>query len=226
MVKGYFVTGTDTGVGKTLVAAGLVRALAGRGERVAGLKPVAAGCDVTPEGLRNADALLLMAESTVRLPYETVNPFAYAPAIAPHLAAAEADLPIDLEVVKTTQAEAAAEADWLIVEGAGGWLVPLNDGDTLADLAVVLDLPVVLVVGLRLGCLSHALLTVESIERHGCRLAGWVANALEPTMARQAENIAALQARIAAPLLGVVPHQEPPRPQMAADALEPLLHSP
>ncbi len=222
MGRGVFVTGTDTGVGKTWVALGIMALLAARGYSVVGMKPVASGCRRTPEGLRNEDAELLHAASTVRAPYERINPFAFEPPIAPHIAADEAGVRISLRHIRATHRELAAGADWCVVEGIGGWLVPLGARQTVADLAARLELPVLLVVGVRLGCLNHALLSVESILARGCRLHGWVANVLAPEdAARPAENVAALQARIDAPLLGVVPWspERPSSPQVHA-ALE------
>ena len=197
-----FVTGTDTGVGKTRVAAALCRALAARGTRVAAMKPVASGCTQTPEGLRNEDALTLLAAMNVRAQYSEVNPYAFAPAIAPHIAAQEAGVNIDFDVLDRAYERLAVRAQVLIVEGAGGWLAPLDAARGFADLAVHWQMDVVFVVGMVLGCLNHALLTVESIERRGLRLRGWVANSIDPTFERLSENIATLQSRISEPCLG------------------------
>jgi len=204
--RGLFVTGTDTEVGKTRVAAGLVALARAGGRRVAAMKPVASGCRETAAGLRNDDAERLIAEANVPAPYADVNPFAYAPPVAPHLAAAEVGRPIDAGAVEAAYARLAARADCCIVEGVGGWLVPLGPDHTVADLARRFGLPVVLVVGLRLGCLNHALLTAHGVHSQGLPLAGWVANALVPDMARAEDNVATLVARIPAPLLGRVPH--------------------
>lgn len=206
MTRGIFVTGTDTGVGKSWISAGLMAALQQEGLSVLGMKPVASGCEQTPDGLRNEDALLLQQQGTHPVDYELLNPYAFAPPIAPHVAAAQAGVHIDLTRIETNYKILAAQADVVVVEGAGGWLVPLNESDTMADLAARLGLEVVLVVGLRLGCINHALLSVESITRRGIPLAGWVANTLEPAMPVLADNLATLRARIEAPLLGVVPH--------------------
>ncbi len=202
-----FITGTDTGVGKTRIACGLVQSLAQAGLHVAVMKPVAAGCHDTAQGLRNEDAELLMQAATVKLPYETVNPCALRLPASPHLAAAAEDKRIDIAALVSAVRATQQLAPWLVVEGAGGWLVPLNEQHTLADLAVALRLPVILVVGIRLGCLNHALLTVEAITRSGLTLAGWVANRIDSEMLCTEENIATLQQRIAAPLLGVVPYE-------------------
>lgn len=197
-----FVTGTDTGVGKTRVAAALCRAFAGRGLRVAAMKPVASGCTETPQGLRNDDALALLGAMNVRAHYAEVNPYAFAPAIAPHIAAREAGVDIDFGVLDRAYERLRLQSEVLIVEGAGGWLAPLDAGRGFADLAARWQMDVVLVVGMRLGCLNHALLTVESIERRGLRLRGWVANCIDPGFERLEENLSTLRNRISAPCLG------------------------
>jgi dethiobiotin synthetase len=204
---GYFVTGTDTGVGKTRVAAGLIAALRAQGLRVAGMKPVASGCVATPDGLRNEDALALIEASGLDLPYDWVNPCAFAPPIAPHIAAAEAGRPIRFAVIQQALERLGERVDRVVVEGVGGWRVPLGPDGDVADLAVSLGLPVVLVVGLRLGCLNHTALTVADLKRCGVTLAGWVASAVERDFARAAENLAALHDRVAAPCLGVLAHR-------------------
>lgn len=206
MTAAYFVTGTDTEVGKTTIAAGLLRAARQAGLSTAAAKPVASGCVMTDEGLRNEDALALLAECTLALPYEAVNPFAFAPAIAPHLAAREAGVELGAaRLAGPVRHMLAMQADFSIVEGAGGWRVPLAGRETLADLAVMLQLPVILVVGIRLGCINHALLTAEAIERDGLRLAGWVANIVEPATSRIEDNLDTLRERLPAPCLGRVP---------------------
>lgn len=200
--RGLFVTGTDTGVGKTRVAVALIHALRARGLRVAAMKPVSAGS--APGGL-NEDVAALVQAADVTADLCDVNPYAFADPVAPHIAAQQAGVRIDLDVVAAAFARLAAAADVVVVEGAGGWRVPLNAHEEMADLARRLGLPVVLVVGLRLGCLNHALLTAESIARADLPWAGWVGNQIEPSMACQAENIAALQARLPAPCLGLQP---------------------
>ncbi len=217
-MNGFFITGTDTGVGKTVVAAALIHRLAETGRRVAGMKPVAAGCLRSPEGWRNDDALQLLAAGNIPLRYEEVNPFALPAAIAPHLAAREAGVKLSVAALYAHYAQLAARAESVIVEGAGGWRVPLNEQESFADLAVALKLPVILVVGIRLGCLNHALLSGEAITRSGVRLAGWVANIIDPTMERILENIAALETRLAAPRLATFPHLA--HPDVAALAAE------
>lgn len=208
---GFFVTGTDTGVGKTLVSAALTRALVARGLRVAVMKPVASGSDPTPEGLRNSDALALMAAANVPTPYEVVNPYCFLPPISPHIAAREAGVVIDLPLLRSRFDALASASDSVIVEGAGGWLAPLGDTATMADLAATLSLPVLLTVGLRLGCLNHALLTRESLATRRIPFAGWIANAIDPHLDRAEENLATLSARLGQPPLARIPFLEPGR---------------
>jgi len=210
MTRRYFVTGTDTGVGKTLVTAALLRRLRESGVSVAGMKPVAAGVIAGPDGPANADALLLQAESSLRHPYATVNPWLFEPAIAPHIAAAEAGVVIDTGRIADALAMLAAAAEVVLAEGAGGFLVPLDARRSFADLPALLGMEVVLVVGLRLGCLNHALLTMEAIRARGLTLAGWAGNCIDPGFARRDANIATLTQSIAAPCLGVVPWLSPP----------------
>ena len=204
-LRSLFVTGTDTGVGKTLVSAALLHALAARGRRVVGMKPVAAGLVRRGEAWVSEDVLALRAASTVAVPPELDNPVALPDALSPHLAAARAGRHITVAELLASQRALQGWADVVLVEGAGGWRVPLNDRETLADLAATMAAPVVLVVGLRLGCLNHALLTAEAIRADGLHLAGWVANRITPDMACVDENIATLRQRLAAPLLGVLP---------------------
>ena len=204
MKQGYFITGTDTGVGKTRIATALLTAFNARGFSTAAMKPVATGCNNTAQGLRNDDALALQQHASLQLSYEQVNPYAFEPAIAPHLAAAQAGQTIDVARIKQGFDILSVQADVVIVEGVGGWLVPLNADATVADLAYDLKLPVILVVGLRLGCLSHALLTAQSIEQSGLMFTGWIANVIDPAMQCIEENIEALRERIATPWLGIV----------------------
>ena len=203
--QGFFVTGTDTGVGKTVVATALTRALVARGLRVAVMKPIASGSDPTAAGPRNSDALALMAAANVPAAYETVNPYCFLPAIAPHIAASDSGTVIDLGLLRRRFEALAAAADCVIVEGAGGWLAPISDTATMADLAAALALPVLLVVGLRLGCLNHSLLTRESLRARGAPFAGWIANAIDPHFDRPAANLATLTARLGGPPLACVP---------------------
>ncbi len=205
-MRGVFVTGTDTEVGKTVIARLLVRAAVARGLRVAAMKPVASGATDTGGGLRNDDALALMQEMNVAAEYAEVNPYVFAEPVSPHIAAAAAGVDIEPDVVGRALASLARRADVVMVEGVGGWYAPLGPQLTVAGLAVRLALPVVLVVGLRLGCLNHALLTAEAIGRSGLPLAGWVGNTLDPDMARRPENIETLLARIPGPCLGILDH--------------------
>ena len=210
MKAGWFITGTDTGVGKTRVAAALIHALARTGKRALGMKPVASGCDPVDGGLRSEDARQLMAAANVQADYADVNPYAFAPAVAPHLAAREAGTAIRLQTVCDHFARLAAAADYVVVEGVGGWQVPLGHTLTVAHMAKALDLPIILVVGMRLGCLNHALLTLESVRASGLPLAGWVANGIDSQFQLFNENVASLCERLPAPLLAVIPHQPPP----------------
>jgi len=203
--EALFVTGTDTGCGKTRASLALIAHYRARGERVLGMKPIASGSAATDEGLRNADALALQAAASGPAPYALVNPYAFAPPIAPHLAAAEAGAAIRLGPIADALAKLRADTDRVIVEGVGGWRVPLGTDLEVADLPARLELPVVLVVGLRLGCLNHALLSAESIARRGCRLCGWIGNRVEPGMARLEANLETLRRAIAAPCWGVLP---------------------
>ncbi|NLU00416.1 MULTISPECIES: dethiobiotin synthase [Pseudomonas] len=221
MSPAYFITGTDTDVGKTTVAAGLLQAARAAGLSTAAGKPVASGCEVTPEGLRNADALALMAQCTLALSYGEVNPVAFEPAIAPHIAAREAGVALTVQALLTPMQRILSQrADFTLIEGAGGWRVPLSGQDSLSDVAQGLDLPVILVVGVRLGCISHALLTAEAIAQDGLQLAGWVANIIDPKTSRLEENLATLAERLPAPCLGRVPKLKLPTPEAVAQYLE------
>ncbi|WP_177417967.1 dethiobiotin synthase [endosymbiont of Lamellibrachia barhami] len=218
--KGFFITGTDTGCGKTEVTLGLMHRLQAEGLSVAGLKPVAAGAVLTPEGLRNDDALKIQAQSDISLPYEKVNPFAYEAFIAPHLAAKSEGRPISLRKIQADFIELSALADRVIVEGVGGWRVPLGHGVTLPDLVRLLNLPVILVVGLKLGCINHTLLTEESILGSGLRLAGWVGNHIDPDMDAQRENIETLCSWMPAPCLGEIPYMEQPTAEAVGECFD------
>lgn len=210
MKHGFFVTGTDTGVGKTLISSALVYGCAQLGFKSAGMKPVAAGCRMENGVLRCDDVAQLQAASNVELPLETVNPYAFEPPLAPHIAADMAGTRIEMDFIHGAFKKAAEAVDILVVEGVGGFRVPLNEAEDTADLAKLLGLPVILVVGMRLGCLNHALLTAAAIAERGLVLAGWVANCLDPDMAARQENLDALQKRLAVPCLGVVPFLEKP----------------
>jgi len=199
-----FITGTDTGVGKTRVAAALLHRIQAEGRSAAGFKPLASGAVPTPQGLRNDDALALQAASTPGLQYAEVNPYCFEPAIAPHLAAREAGIEIDLATLDAAHRQLAQRHDWVVVEGAGGWLVPLNARSSFADWVEQQGWPVILVVAMRLGCINHALLSAEAIQRR-TRLLGWIANVLPPVQERLQDNIDTLRALVPAPLLGIVP---------------------
>ncbi|MBV2133496.1 dethiobiotin synthase [Pseudomonas sp. MAP12] len=226
MTAAFFIAGTDTEIGKTTVAAGLLHAARLRGLSTAAAKPVASDCVRTPDGLRNGDALALLGECSLALDYAEVNPFAFAPAIAPHLAAREVGVELNVAaLLPAVQRVLARGADITLVEGAGGWRVPLAGRESLADLAVALQLPVILVVGVRLGCINHALLTAEAIARDGLTLAGWVANVVDPATSRLDDNLATLAERLPAPCLGRVPRLSAATPAAVAAHLElaPLL---
>jgi dethiobiotin synthetase len=199
--RGFFVTGTDTGVGKTLVACALLHVFASRGLRVIGMKPVAAGAHQENGVWINDDVEQLIAAGNVSASRDAINPYCFEPPIAPHIAAALQNKFIKNKILCDSYQRLSALADVVVVEGAGGFCVPFNDAETSADLARELALPVVLVVGMRLGCLNHALLTAEAIRARGLMLAGWVANHVDPAMAHADANVAALQMRLGAPLL-------------------------
>ncbi len=202
---GFFITGTDTGVGKTHVSCLLIETLKEQGLRVAAMKPVAAGEEA--DGV-NEDVRKLMAASNVHAALRDINPYSFAPPIAPHIAAQQAGVDIDLEVIAESYARLRSVSDVVVVEGAGGFLVPLSeclgDGKDMSAIPQKLDLPVVLVVGMRLGCLSHALLTCEAIASRKLQLAGWIGNVIEPSMRELESNIKTLKSSIDAPFMGVV----------------------
>ncbi len=206
-MNSIFVTGTDTEVGKTRVSVALIELLQKQGDIVAGMKPIASGCDATELGLRNDDALQLSQQANIDFPYDLINPYAFEPAIAPHIAARQMGTEIELAKIKENFLQIKQQSDIVVVEGAGGWLVPINASQTMADLAIALDLPIILVVAIRLGCINHALLTVKAIEDSGLILQGWVANQIEANA--QAEDIIkTLKQAITAPCLGCVPRLE------------------
>lgn len=224
----FFVTGTDTGIGKTVVSVLLMRSLRAAGETVLAMKPIAAGCELTPDGLRNDDVEALRGAGSHPIERELMNPYAFPPAISPHLAAAQAGVAIEFPLLRRQLDAICEQATRVLVEGAGGWYAPVSDSGTMADLAQALALPVVLVVGLRLGCLNHALLTAEAVERSGLPLLGWVGNCVEPEMAAYDDNVRTLSLRLSCPLLGVVPYlSESPHESSAYESLDvrPLLRS-
>ncbi len=221
MTKTYFITGTDTEVGKTYVSCALLEAFKQQGCKTLAMKPVAAGCFETEHGLRNEDALALQESMTEALDYDLLNPVALKSAIAPHIAAAqEGKRPTVSRLAGFCRGVMNRGADLLLIEGAGGWRVPLNERETLADLARVLELPVILVVGIRLGCINHALLSAQAINADGLRLAGWVANIIEPRTSCIDENINTLKGALQAPCLGVVPFAEEANPRHSAQYLQ------
>lgn len=207
--NGVFITGTDTEVGKTFVGSALIAAARAKGRRVGVMKPIAAGAEVTPTGLRNEDALSLLAAArgtatdtpVAQDDYAGVNPYCFLPPVSPHIAAAEAGVVADIGQIAALARASAAQNDWLVVEGAGGWLAPISPSATVAELAGALGLPVVLIVGLRLGCLNHAQLSVREIHRSGLPFAGWVANEIDPQMLRLEENVSTLSERLGTPPL-------------------------
>jgi dethiobiotin synthetase len=253
-MSGVFVTGTDTDCGKTLIAAGLMVALQARGLTVLGMKPVASGCRLGPDGPRSADALVLLAHGSVQVPYALANTYALVPPVAPHIAAGEAGVEIEIQPLVDAYRALAGKAQWVVVEGVGGWRVPLGPTLSVSDLPLALaategghtgdagaspglaategihtgdagaspglGLPVVMVTGLKLGCINHSLLTAESIAARGARLAGWVANQVDPAMLAPEQNIATLAALIDAPCLGVVPYLHEPTPEQVAGYLK------
>lgn len=205
MAQSYFVIGTDTNVGKTYVASALVKHFAAQGLQTIGMKPVASGCELNDKNeLINEDVTALISASNITAELDLINPYRFVPAIAPHIAAEQAGIEIDLAVIGRAYEKLKDLAEVVIVEGAGGFCVPLNHTETLADLAVQLNIPMILVVGMRLGCINHALLTVEAIQARGLKLAGWIANEIEPNFAMFDENLLSLQQRIAARCVSVV----------------------
>lgn len=205
MTERFFVTGTDTEVGKTVASCALLQAASQCGLRTAGYKPVASGSDMTPEGLRNSDALALQRNSSLSLPYEVVNPWTFAEPTSPHIVSAATGTPIFAQGMSDGLRHLEQQADWVLVEGAGGWFTPLSETFTFADWVVSEQLPVILVVGVKLGCINHAMLTALAIEHGGLTLAGWIANDVQPPGKRHPEYMATLRRVIKAPLLGEIP---------------------
>lgn len=217
--KTFFIAGTDTDVGKTQIAAGLLHLANTQSLSTLGLKPVAAGCEKTEEGLRNPDALLLQSVSSVKLPYEQINPIALIEPVSPHIAAQKEKRILSADRLAGFCRSSFRMADFILIEGAGGWRVPINPSETMADLVRVIQSPVILVIGVRLGCLNHALLTVDAIRQDGLSLVAWVANCVDANMRALDENILTLQQRIPAPCLGVVPFMDQPAPEKIAQYL-------
>lgn len=219
MIPGVFIAGSDTAVGKTVITCGLLRVLVKAGHTAVGMKPVATGAAGTPDGLRNADAVNLLAHSRPRLDYAQINPCVYAEPASPHIAARRAGCEVRLKTVGEAYSVCSAAAEIVLVEGIGGWRVPLSDSLQTVDLVRHLNLPVILVCGLRLGCINHALLSAEAILADGVEMLGWVANAVDPGYAYRAETIDTLSTRIEAPLLGATAWHEPLDPAMIDRAL-------
>jgi len=217
MTDGVFITGTDTGVGKTAVAVALVRGWIARGFKVAAMKPVATGAELSSGELRNEDAILLREAMSIEAAYQQVNPYVFARPVAPHLAAAAAGVEIELTRIQTAFCWLAERCDRIVVEGAGGWLVPLNHRASMATLALQLQLPVILVTSIRLGCINHALLTLDSMSNTGVQVLGWIANLQHPDTELAAENIDSIQQRTRAPLLATIPYQGGPGVTMSLD---------
>lgn len=207
MSSNFFITGTDTGVGKTWIASILLNYLNNLGKKTLAFKPVSAGCEETLDELHNQDALELAALASLKIPYAEINPIAFKEPIAPHIAAEKLGIKITLiHLIEGYNELKNYSADHIIVEGAGGWRVPINNKHYLSDFVKVANIPVILVVGIRLGCINHSLLTYEAIQKDGVKLAGWIANVLDPKMLVVEENVACLKNRIKAPLLGTVPY--------------------
>jgi len=206
MKQAFFITGTDTGVGKTYVACKLIHDYVAQGHKVVGMKPVAAGCELVDGEWVNEDVLRLTQTSNVKAPRELVNPYSFKASIAPHIAAEQSGVEIKIEVIQQAFNQLASIADIVIVEGAGGFLVPLNHRQSMADLAAALDIPVILVVGMKLGCINHALLTMEAIKARQLDLHGWIANQIEPGMAVYDENIAAIAKTMGANCMANYPY--------------------
>jgi dethiobiotin synthetase len=219
-MKSCYITGTDTGIGKSVASAALLHALRARGWRAVGMKPVASGCEMTADGWRNEDALALQQASDPVPAYGDVNPYALPHPLAPELAAADAGVAIELQPIVDAHARLAAITDAVVVEGVGGWAAPLTTSLDQLDVVRALKLPVVMVVGLRLGCINHARLTARAIAADGVALAGWIANDIDPLMARSGDNFAILQRVLPVPCLGRLPHAMPPDPQAMARHLQ------
>jgi dethiobiotin synthetase len=218
-VKGVFVTGTDTDCGKTEISLAVMTALQARRLWVLGMKPVASGCDRTPRGPRSEDARRLRAQGSIEADYDLVNPYAFEPPIAPHIAAGQIGSEVELALIRNAAMALSAQCDFLVIEGVGGWRVPLGPALFVSDLPLALGLPVLMVCGLKLGCINHTLLTADSIRATGNHLIGWVANQVDPDTQALQENLATLAALINAPCLGVIPWLTSPDPRRIAEQL-------
>ncbi len=207
MNKGFFITGTDTNVGKTWATIALMRHFKNQGYSVIGMKPVAAGCEWQDGVLKNQDALLMQENASLAIDYQMINPYAFEMPVSPHLAAAGKNS-VQLNVIEKTFDELKEKSDVIVVEGAGGWLAPLSFNYDIADLAKTLHLPVILVIAIRLGCINHARLTFQAIQAEKVVCAGWLAMIVDPKMPMKTENIAMIKGKISAPLIGVLPYSE------------------
>ncbi|TRW96475.1 dethiobiotin synthase [Candidatus Methylobacter oryzae] len=206
MEKGYFITGTDTNVGKTWATIALMRYFKSRGQSVAGMKPVASGCLIQDGRLRNEDALLIQENASVPIDYDLINPYAYEFPVSPHIAGVKN--PVDLQWLATKFELLKNMADIIVVEGAGGWCTPLNDRESISDLARALALPVIIVVAIRLGCINHARLTYQAVKQSGLNCAGWIAVCTDPELLCRDENIQTIKSTVHAPLLGLLPYSQ------------------
>ncbi|WP_295846229.1 dethiobiotin synthase [uncultured Xanthomonas sp.] len=220
-VPAFYVTGTDTGIGKTIASTALLHALRARGQRAVGMKPVASGCTREADGWRNEDALALQDSSAPRPAYDDLNPYALPLPLAPELAAADAGVQLELAPIAAAFDRLRAQADVVVVEGVGGWAAPLSATLDQADLARALRLPVVLVVGLRLGCLNHARLSAAAIAADGLQCIGWIGNEIDPAMERIDDNMAMLRARLPMPCWGRLPYRPQPQAEQLAAQLQP-----
>ncbi|MDH5219076.1 MAG: dethiobiotin synthase [Gammaproteobacteria bacterium] len=219
MSQGYFITGTDTHIGKSIVSASLLHGASQRNLKAAGMKPVATGCLESKDGLRNEDAEMMIQYSTVDLPYELVNPYAFEPPVSPHLAAKHLNEEIRLDKIVESYQAIKEQADMVIVEGVGGWMVPINETELVEDIARAIGLPLLFVVGTRLGCINHALLTMERIKASGLPVAGWIANIMDRNIDFLPEVIDTLRLRIDAPLVGIIPPYRMINPERASEHL-------
>ena len=219
MSQGYFITGTDTGIGKTWSTLALMQYFKNQGKTVLGMKPIASGCHTVDGCVRNEDALLLQKHASVSLPYQDVNPYAFAPPVSPHIAAEQAGVEIELEQITQLYKRLKKQADIVLVEGVGGWLVPLNANQDIADLAEKLNLPVIVVVGMRLGCINQARMTFSALQKTGVKCQGWIASCVEQDMLMLDENIQTLCQSTEFPLLAVLPYLEKFNPESLAEKI-------
>lgn len=217
MTQGYFITGTDTDAGKTCATLALMHYFKRQGKTVLGMKPVASGCTLQADELKNADALLIQENASVKVDYQLINPYAYELPVSPHIAGVHNPVKLAIIVERFNSLKALAEV--IIVEGAGGWYVPLNAQDDISDLASALGLPVILVVGLRLGCINHAKLSYQAIQLSGIACVGWIAVCVDPDLLNRDENIQTITAALPVPLLGILPYQQALDFELLADQL-------